>query len=48
MTYIVILVELTNTVFANATNITKNIESAVLSTVECWSKMKAISDIVKG
>ena len=30
-TYVVIMVELTNTVFVNSTNITTNIETAVLS-----------------
>ena len=30
--FLVILVELTNTVFVNSTNITTNIETAVLST----------------
>ena len=30
--FVVILVELTNTVFVNSTNITTNIETAVLST----------------
>ena len=32
--FLVILVELTNTVFVNSTNITTNIETAVLSTLE--------------
>ena len=31
--FVVILVELTNTVFVNSTNITKDIETAVLSSV---------------
>ena len=32
--FVVILVELTNTVFVNSTNITTNIETAALSMVE--------------
>ena len=31
--FVVVLVELTNTVFVNSTNITTNIETAVLSTL---------------
>ena len=34
--FVVILVELTNTVFVNSTNITTNIETAVLSNSNCW------------
>ena len=36
--FVVVLVELTNTVFVNSTNITTNIETAVLSSIERWTR----------
>ena len=35
-TFVIMLVELTNTVFVNSTNITRNIETTALSMVELW------------
>ena len=37
--FVVILVELTNTVFVNSTNITTNIETAALSNIRLISAM---------
>ena len=46
--FVVVLVELTNTVFVNSTNITTNFETAVLSTLAALRKVRGATSISDG